>query len=50
MEIVNLRNHAKEELGEDFDLKEFHGFMIEVGPAPFYLIEERMYDWMEEQQ
>ena len=50
MEIVNLRNHAKEELGEDFDLKEFHGFMIEVGPAPFYLIEERMYDWIEEQQ
>lgn len=50
IEIVNLRNHAKEELGDDFDLKEFHGFMIEVGPAPFYLIEERMYDWIEEQQ
>lgn len=50
MEIVNLRNHAKEELGSDFDLKEFHGFMIEVGPAPFYLIEERMYEWIEEQK
>ena len=50
MEIVNLRNRAKKELGSDFDLKEFHGFMIEVGPAPFYLIEERMYEWIEEQK
>ena len=34
------------ELGEDFDVKEFHGFLLETGPAPFYIIEDYMEEWM----
>lgn len=49
LEILNLRNTAKKELGKDFELKAFHQFMLETGPAPFYLIEEQMQSWIEEQ-
>ena len=38
-----------ETLGEKFDLKEFHTFLLDMGPAQFEIIEDRMEDWMEKQ-
>ena len=49
LEIMNLRNEAKEKLGSRFNLRDFHEFLISVGPAPFYLIEDYMQEWIEEQ-
>ena len=49
LEFTELREKAEETLGEKFNLKEFHTFLLDVGPAQFEIIEDRMEDWMEEQ-
>lgn len=46
LEFLDLRRAAEKELGEDFDVKEFHAFLLETGPAPFYIIEDYMKEWM----
>jgi len=50
LEFNALKNRAKDQLGEKFELKEFHAFVIEIGPAPFYIIRERMNEWIKEQE
>ena len=49
LEFLELREEAMEELGEDFDIKEFHDFILRTGPAPFYNIESPMGMWIAEQ-
>lgn len=49
LEFMELRETAEKELGDDFNAKEFHQFLLEMGPAPFYIIEDYMDDWMKEQ-
>ncbi|MBD5549206.1 MAG: DUF885 domain-containing protein [Lachnospiraceae bacterium] len=49
LEILELREDAMEELGGDFDIKEFHDFLLSTGPAPFYIIEDYMDEWMKAQ-
>ena len=49
IEILSLLDEAERSLGEDFELVEFHRFMLDIGPAPFPLIRERMQGWIEEQ-
>ena len=48
LEFLDLRREAEKKLGESFDVKEFHRFLLETGPAPFYIIEDHMQDWMKE--
>ncbi len=50
LEFLDLRERAEEELGDAFDAKQFHDFVLRTGPAPFYIIEEYMEDWMTEQK
>lgn len=50
LEILNLRNNARSELGDAFVAKEFHRFFLETGPAPFYIIEDYMREWIEQQK
>lgn len=50
MEILDLRETAEEELGDAFDAKQFHDFLLRTGPAPFYIIEDYMEDWIKEQK
>ena len=50
LEIYSLRDEAQVALGGDFDLKEFHRFLLETGPASFDLIRERMDAWIADQQ
>lgn len=50
LEFLELRDKAEDKLKEDFKLKDFHKFIIEIGPAPFYIIEDRMDDWIREQK
>jgi uncharacterized protein (DUF885 family) len=42
-----LRDQAKEKLGEDFDLKEFHRFLLDYGPAPFEILEKHLNIWLD---
>lgn len=46
MEIQKLSRRAEEELGDDFQIKEFHRFIMEFGPAPFTVIEEYFEEWL----
>lgn len=47
LEFVELREKAEETLGEQFDLKEFHTFLLDVGPAQFEIIEDRLDEWLD---
>ncbi len=47
MEFSSLRETAEDSLGDGFSAKDFHEFLLETGPAPFYIIEDYMYLWME---
>lgn len=47
LEFVELREKAEETLGEQFDLKEFHTFLLDVGPAQFEIIEDRLDKWLD---
>lgn len=46
LEIESLLTEAKAKLGKDFELKQFHRFILQTGPAPFSIIEKRMQEWL----
>ncbi len=50
LEILELRDTAEEQLGDKFDIKEFHRFFLEVGPTYYDIILTRMNMWMQEQK
>lgn len=45
LEFVNLKSIAKKELGDNFNLKDFHTFLLDIGPSQFDVIESRLYAW-----
>ncbi len=49
LEICNLRDQAEEALGDSFELKEFHRFLLDYGPAPFELLNDYLKEWIKEQ-
>lgn len=42
LEIMDLRKQAEEKLGDNFNLKDFHAFLLDIGPAQFHVINERL--------
>lgn len=42
--FIDLRDSAKEQLGSDFDLQEFHKNVLEIGAAPFPILEKYVLD------
>ncbi len=49
LEIVELREQAEKKLGDDFSLKEWNTFFLDMGPAQFEVIEKYMEVWIKEQ-
>ncbi|HPU62981.1 MAG TPA: DUF885 domain-containing protein [Mobilitalea sp.] len=47
LEITGLKNKAEEALGDNFNLKEFHRFLLDIGPAQFGIIEKYLDAWLE---
>ena len=43
--IVELREEAKVQLGNDFDLREFHDVVLLSGAVPLNILEEMVQDW-----
>ncbi len=47
IKILELRENAKEELGEDFDIRGFHDTVLGGGGLPLELLEKRVEQWIE---
>lgn len=47
LEFMELREKAEDALGEQFDLKKFHTFLLDIGPAQFEIIEDRLDGWLD---
>ncbi len=47
LEIMELRGKATTALGDKFVAKDFHQFLLDIGPAQFGVIENYMASWVE---
>lgn len=46
LEIIELKDKAQTVLGDDFKPKDFHQFLLDIGPAQFGIIEEHIEVWL----
>lgn len=46
MKILELREHAKAELGDKFDIKAFHTVVLESGAVPLTILERLVNEWI----
>lgn len=49
MKILELRENAKDRLQEKFDIRSFHDTVINSGPVPLNILEERVNNWINEE-
>ena len=50
LKIMELREWARGELGEEFDIRGFHDTVLTSGPVPLSIMEENVKAWVEEQR
>jgi uncharacterized protein (DUF885 family) len=50
LKILELRETARESLGERFDIREFHDEILKDGPVPMSILEEKIQRWIISQQ
>lgn len=48
LKILELRENAKAELGDDFDIRGFHDTVLGGGAMPLSMLEDRVNAWVEE--
>ncbi|MEX2334568.1 MAG: DUF885 domain-containing protein [Pseudohongiella sp.] len=48
IKMLELRANAREALGEDFDIREFHDTVLLGGAMPLHLLERRVNQWIED--
>jgi len=48
--IKRLRTNAEEQLGNDFDIREFHDAILENGSVPLDILEAHINDWIKQQK
>lgn len=46
LKILSLREDAKARLGDKFDIREYHNVVLESGPVPLNIMEERVEKWI----
>jgi uncharacterized protein (DUF885 family) len=46
--ILELREHAKAELGDKFDIRDFHDVVLKDGALPLDILEENVDAWITE--
>ena len=47
--IWQLRRQAEQDLGEDFDIRAFHDYLLSLGSVPLDVLKDEMGRWIEEQ-
>lgn len=50
LEIIKMRDRAQTDLKDKFQIKEFHRFLLDMGPAPFTVIEPYFEAWLKTYQ
>jgi uncharacterized protein (DUF885 family) len=50
LEILKLRQKAKDELGSKYDVRKFHDEILNAGSLPLETLEERVTAWIEDQK
>ncbi|WP_428612626.1 DUF885 domain-containing protein [Shewanella sp.] len=45
LKIVNIREKAKEIMGDKFDIREFHTLVLKNGPLPLDILESKVMNW-----
>ncbi|MFU8785482.1 DUF885 domain-containing protein [Aliidiomarina sp.] len=50
IKILELREHAKTELGDAFDIREFHDVVLASGPVPLNILEQFVHTYISETQ
>jgi uncharacterized protein (DUF885 family) len=50
IKILELRSTAREALGDDFDIRDFHDTVLGAGSLPLHLLERRVMQWIEDAQ
>ncbi|NNU16355.1 DUF885 domain-containing protein [Parvularcula sp. ZS-1/3] len=50
LRIIELREKAKAELGENFDVRGFHDTILRTGPLPLDLLEKEIDRWIESER
>lgn len=48
LKILQLRDRAEQELGDQFDIKQFHERVLEAGSIPLEILERRIDEWISE--
>ena len=48
LKIKELRQKAEDQLGEKFDLRDFHHLILSQGALPLFVMEELVMDWIAE--
>jgi len=47
LKILELRQRAMDQLGDEFDIREFHNVILGHGPMPMEILEQVVNDWIE---
>jgi uncharacterized protein (DUF885 family) len=50
LKILELRDRAKKELGDKFDIRAFHDQVLDAGAMPLDLLDERINAWIASQK
>lgn len=50
LKILELRTRARNELKDEFDPRAFHNIILEEGPIPLDLLEQRVNQWLEKEK
>ncbi|MGM1054872.1 MAG: DUF885 domain-containing protein [Bacteroidota bacterium] len=50
LKIRELRERAEAELGDNFDIRQYHNQVLETGAVPLQLLEDKIDKWIDEEQ
>jgi uncharacterized protein (DUF885 family) len=46
LQILELRDRAKNEMGDKFDLRQFHSIVLDQGIVPLFILEDLIDEWI----